>query len=213
MKVKTFIVSVMETNGYVVFDESTLDGIVIDPGSDGNKFIEFIESENINLKYIVLTHAHFDHIGGVNEIKEKTGAEVMLCRGEEIIAESGRYNLSAVHGCPVTVHADKVLEDGEIVSFGGLSFKVFITPGHTPGGGCFYFENEAVLFTGDTLFYGSVGRTDFELGSISDLIASIKNKLLVLPENVIVYCGHGPKTSIGFEKENNPFVSENAGLF
>lgn len=208
MKVKTFIVSPMETNGYVVFDENTLDGIVIDPGSDGNKFLEFIEAEKINLKYIVLTHAHFDHIGGVDEIKRNTGADIMLCKGEEVIAENCRYNLSAFHAPSVTVYADRILSDGEIVDFGKLSFKVFITPGHTPGGGCFYFEKERVLFTGDTLFFGSVGRTDFELGSMESLIASIKKKILVLPDEVIVYCGHGPKTSIGFEKKNNPFIYE-----
>lgn len=101
----------------------------------------------------------------------------------------------------------------EILSFGNLSAKIIKTPGHTPGGCCYYFENESVLFSGDTLFYSSIGRTDFPDGSYADLIESINNKLMSLSDNVIVYCGHGPKTSIGFERENNPYISKNLDLF
>ena len=210
MRIKTFIVSVMETNGYIVFDEKTLDGIVIDPGDSPELFIEFIEKENINIKYIALTHSHFDHIGGVDEIKKATRAEVLMCEGEEVISENPINNLSAVYDSPYTVKADVILHDGEIFSFGNVTAKVIKTPGHTPGGCCYYFEKEGVLFSGDTLFYGSVGRTDFPNGSFSDLIDGIKKKIMVLPDDTLVYCGHGPKTQIASERKNNPYFSENS---
>jgi len=213
MKIKNFIVSPMETNGYVVFDEKTLDGIVIDPGDSPELFIDFIKNENLRIKYIALTHSHFDHIGGVDEIKKSVGGEIVICEGEEIIAESPRNNLSCVYGPEITLKWDKILEDEDTFSFGGLTAKVFKTPGHTPGGCCYYFENEGVLFSGDTLFYGSIGRTDFPDGSFSDLISAIKVKLMPLPDEVIVYCGHGPKTQIGFERKNNPYVSDDSDLF
>lgn len=208
MNIKTFIVSEMETNGYVVFDEKTLDGIIIDPGDSAEQFIEFIKSEKINVKYIALTHSHFDHIGGVNEIKKAVGADVIMCEGEEIISENSANNLSALYDYPYTVKADRILKDGEEISFGNISAKIIKTPGHTPGGCCYYFKDVDVLFSGDTLFYGSIGRTDFPNGSLEDLIRAIKDKLMVLPDNTVVYCGHGPKTRIGFEKKNNPYLSE-----
>ncbi len=213
MRVKTFIVSMMETNGYIVFDEKTLDGIVIDPGDSAEFFIDFIKKENLKIKYIALTHCHFDHIGGVNEIKNSVGGEIVICDGEKIISEDASNNLSALYDSPYTVKADKILNDGDSFSFGNIMVRVFKTPGHTPGGCCYYFENERILFSGDTLFYGSVGRTDFPFGSFSDLINGIKNKLMCLPDDVIVYCGHGPKTQIGFERLNNPYISENSDLF
>lgn len=209
MKVKTFIVSVMETNGYIAFDEKTLEGIVIDPGDSAELFIEFIEKENINIKYIALTHSHFDHIGGVNEIKKATGAKIIMCDGEEIISENPTNNLSGVYDSPCVIKADKIFFDKNTFSVGNITVTVIKTPGHTPGGCCYYFEDEGILFSGDTLFYGSVGRTDFPNGSFSDLIDAIKSKLMCLPPDTIVYCGHGPKTQIGFEKENNPYIFEN----
>ena len=213
MRVKTFIVSMMETNGYIIFDEKTLDGIVVDPGDSEELFIEFIQKENINIKYIALTHTHFDHIAGVDGLKKATGADVIICDGEEIISENPTFNLSGVYDIPITLKADKILKDGENIEFGNLSAKVLKTPGHTPGGCCYYFENEGVLFSGDTLFYGSIGRTDFPNGSFSDLINGIKEKLMVLPDDTVVYCGHGPKTQIGFEKENNPYISSDSDIF
>ena len=213
MRIKTFIVSAMETNGYIIFDEKTLDGIVIDPGDSSELFIEFIEKEKINIKYIALTHSHFDHIGAVSEMKSIAGAEVIMCEGEEIISENSINNLSAMYDYPYTVKADRLLYDGELISFGNIAAKVIKTPGHTPGGCCYYFEKEKVLFSGDTLFYGSVGRTDFPNGSFSELIDGIKKKLMVLPDDTVVYCGHGPKTQIGFDRKNNPYFSNNSELF
>lgn len=206
MKIKTFIVSNMDTNGYVAFDENNLEGIVIDPGDEAKKFIDFIKKENIKLKYIILTHAHFDHIGGVDEIKKEFGAEIAMCEGEEIVSEKPDINLSKMFHKPLNIKADKLFCDGDTFSFGDITAKVIKTPGHTPGGCCYYFENEKVLFSGDTLFYGSIGRTDFPYGDFSALISGVREKIMRLPDETIVYCGHGPKTEIGFERNNNPYV-------
>lgn len=206
MRVKNLVVSNMETNAYVVSDEETLEAIIIDPGAEAEKIIEFIEAENLKVNAIVLTHAHFDHIGAVKALKEKYNVKVMLCRGEEVIIENGRYNLSYGFGDIIELKADHIFEDGEIYKFGNLQFKVFITPGHTPGGGCYYFENEGVLFSGDTLFQMSVGRSDFILGDGKALIKSIKEKLMTLPDEVIVFTGHGERTTVGFERKNNFFI-------
>jgi len=196
----------MDTNGYIVFDEITKDTVIIDPGAEGNKFIDFIENEGLKPHAVILTHAHFDHIGAVSEIKKHFNIPLMVCLGEEQVLENKNINMSSVYSEPIELKADRIFNDGENISLGSLLFKVIITPGHTPGGGCFYFEKEKVLFSGDTLFYMSVGRSDFLLGSESDLINSIKNKLIILPDDVEVFSGHGPKTSIGYERKNNFFI-------
>lgn len=206
MRLKTFVVSMVETNAYVVIDESTLNAIVIDPGDNGDEIYDFIKKENIKLNAIVLTHGHFDHIGAVNTIKKYIDVPVIACAGEEIVLENEMYNLSGMHGKGYTVKADIILNENEEYKFGNLKFKTILTPGHTPGGGCFYFENEAVLFSGDTLFYQSIGRTDFNFGSMEAILNSVK-KLMKLPDGVTVYSGHGPKTTIGFERKYNPYVS------
>lgn len=196
----------MDTNGYIVFDEFTKDAIIIDPGAEENKFIDFIENEGLKPYAVILTHAHFDHIGAVSEIKRHFNIPLMICSGEEQVLENKNINMSAIYSEPIELKADRIFKDGEYISLGSLLFKVIITPGHTPGGGCFYFEEEKVLFSGDTLFCMSIGRSDFLLGSESDLINSIKNKLMILPDDVEVFSGHGPKTSIGYERKNNFFV-------
>ncbi len=206
MRLKVFVSPDMGENCYFVIDENTNEAIVIDCGAMAEKLCKFIDGENIKLKAICLTHAHFDHAGAVSEVKKHTGAPVIICEGEEVVANSPEYNLSAVFGAPFTVPYDRVMRDGEKFSFGSLEFKVISTPGHTAGGGCFYFEREGVLFSGDTLFFMSVGRTDFPSGSASALTESIKKKLFVLPDDTAVYTGHGQQTAIGFEKENNGFI-------
>lgn len=213
MKVKTFIVSSMETNCYVVFDEESENGIVIDPGDGADLILDFIKKENIKICAIVLTHTHFDHIGAVPKLKSELNVPVCVCEGEEKISQNAKYNLSALYSTPIEIVPDKVFKDGEIFKFGTLEFSVIKTPGHTPGGCCFYFEKFGILFSGDTLFLGSVGRTDFELGSLSDLISAIKTKIMTLPDEVMVYCGHGQGTKIGFERRNNPWIAEDADLF
>ncbi len=206
MRLKQFVSPDMGENCYFVIDENTNEAIVLDPGAQGEKLCSVIDSENLDIKAICLTHCHFDHAGAVREIKKHTGAPVFICRGEEEVANSTSYNLSAMFGRPFTVAYDRVLDEGDKFCFGSLEFRTILTPGHTTGGGCFYFEREGVLFSGDTLFCMSVGRTDFPGGSMEQLMESIKNKLFVLPDDTKVYSGHGNATYIGFEKENNSFI-------
>lgn len=206
MRLKLFVSPDMGENCYFVIDENTNEAIVIDCGAMAEKLCKFIDSENIRLNAICLTHAHFDHAGAVSAVKAHTGAPVIICEGEETVAESPEYNLSAMFGSPFKVPYDRVMRDNETFAFGSLEFRVISTPGHTAGGGCFYFEKEGVLFAGDTLFFMSVGRTDFPSGSSAVLSGSIKTKLFTLPDDTVVYSGHGQQTSIGFEKENNGFV-------
>ena len=207
MKIKVEIVGgMMMQNCYFAIEEHTKNSIIIDPGADANRLISIIKNENLNLKYIVLTHGHFDHIGACKQIKDKYNTPIVICEGEEILIEHSENNLSNMTDNKIEIRADIVLKDNDIFKFGeSLHFKVLKTPGHTPGGMCLYFENENILFSGDTLFYGSVGRTDFPYGNSSDLIKSI-TRLKDLPDNTVVYSGHGDKTTIGTEKTINPYM-------
>lgn len=206
MKLKLIVSPEMGENCYFVIDEATNEAIVIDPGDQDWKLCKICDDEKLNIKAVCLTHCHFDHAGAAEKLSRHTNAPIFICENEEIVAESTTYNLSAMFGNPFTVPYDRVLKDGEKFTFGNLEFKVISTPGHTPGGGCFYFEKAGVLFSGDTLFYMSLGRTDFPGGSSRDIISSIKNKLFNLPDDTAVFCGHNNKTTIGFEKENNPYI-------
>ncbi len=206
MRLKVIVSPEMDENCYFVIDENTNAAIIIDPGAQANKLCSIVDNEHLDIKAICLTHCHFDHAGAAERLKEHTKAPVLICENEDVVAESTIYNLSKMFGNPFTVPYDRVLKEGEGFKFGNLEFKTILTPGHTPGGGCFYFENEGVLFSGDTLFCMSVGRTDFPGGSSADLIHSIKEKLCKLPDDTVVYCGHNQQTSIGFEKDNNMVI-------
>lgn len=207
MKIKVEIVGgMMMQNCYFAIEESTNDAIVIDPGNDADVLINLIEKEKLNLKYIVLTHGHYDHIGACESIKEKYNVPIVAGLGEDVLLEKAENNLSRFRTGDIEIKADIYLEDKEVFKFGeNLSFKTIATPGHTPGGICLYFEKEGVLFSGDTLFLGSVGRTDFPYSNTKDLMNSLK-KLQALPDDTVVYCGHGDKTSIGTEKRINPYM-------
>lgn len=205
MRLKLFVSPDMGENCYFVIDENTNEAIVIDPGAMAEKLKNVIKNEKYNIKSICLTHSHFDHAGAAEELREYTNAPVFICEGEEIVAESSVYNLSQMFGEPFTVPYDRVLKDGDVFDFGNLSFKVLLTPGHTPGGCCYYFEKEGVVFSGDTLFFASVGRTDFPGGDGKALIESIKNKIFTLPKETLVYTGHGKNTTVEYEIANNVF--------
>ena len=188
MEIKLEVVGNLQENTYFVIEEQTKDSIIIDPGAESDRLISIIEKENLNLKCIILTHAHFDHIGACKHIKEKFDCPLAIGKGEEILLENDENNLSKVYGNSIKLKADKYLEDNDILNFGNLSFKIIQTPGHTPGGICLYFEKEDVIFTGDTLFYGSVGRTDLPFGDFNTLANSLK-KLKNLPDNTTVFQG------------------------
>jgi len=192
------------TNCYIVGSESGGEGMIIDPGDEAKQILKKVEDMGLDIKLIVLTHGHIDHIGALKEIKEATGAEVAVHSDD---AESLKEQpLSMIFGlfCPTPPPPDRLLQDGDSIDVGDLHFEVLHTPGHTPGGICLL--GEGVLFSGDTLFRYSVGRTDLPGGSYDKLAGSIQTKLMMLPDDTIVYPGHGPETTIGDERKGNPYL-------
>lgn len=205
MFIKGMEVGSVACNCYLVGCEETKKAIIIDPGAAPQAIINMIKSSGYTVDTIVNTHGHVDHIGGNSEVKKFTGARLMIHKLDAKMLTSSAANFSMFMGRPVTSPAaDELLEDGNIIKFGNLELKVLHTPGHTPGGIC--LAADGVIFSGDTLFYGSIGRTDFPGGSYETLIKSIKNKLMVFPDETVVYPGHGPATSIAFERQYNPFL-------
>jgi hydroxyacylglutathione hydrolase len=197
----------LQCNCYILGDEQTREAIVIDPGDEAERILEMIEDYQLTVRVIVQTHAHFDHVGATGPIQEATGAEVCLHRGdqplyEHLAMQAKFFGLPPPKAAPVS----RWYDDGEEVKAGALSLQVLHTPGHTPGSVCVKSGQQRWLFSGDTLFYGSVGRTDLWGGSFEQLMASIQQKLLTLPDETIVYPGHGPKTTISQERRTNPFL-------
>ena len=206
MKIESMAVGMYETNCFLLHDEKTGEGAIIDPGSEGERIIERIEKIGFKPQMILLTHGHIDHIGAVTEVREKFNIPLWAGKGEEMMLTSASQNMSAFTGMPITcAEADRLLTEGDVVAIGATEFAIIATPGHSPGGICFY--SAGILFCGDTLFNGSVGRTDFPGCSHERLIGSIMEKLMVLPEETICYPGHGPSTSIGAERIGNPFLT------
>lgn len=198
--IRSVTVSECYTNCYICMNKDTKEGFIVDPGDDELKISVNVSRLEMTPKAILLTHGHFDHIGAVNQLKERYNIPVIVGAKEEKVLTDSRMNLSSMFGEPVKVNGDKFLEDGETFQVAGFDIQYVLTPGHTPGSGCFYIEEEQVLFSGDTLFQASRGRTDFPGGSESDIIKSIKNKLLVLPGETEVYPGHMNITNIDSEK-------------
>lgn len=198
--IRSVTVSECYTNCYICMNKDTKEGFIVDPGDDELKISVNVSRLEMIPKAILLTHGHFDHIGAVNKLKERYNITVIVGAKEEKVLTDSRMNLSSMFGEPVKVNGDKFLEDGENFQVAGFDIQYILTPGHTPGSGCFYIEEEQVLFSGDTLFQASRGRTDFPGGSESDIIKSIKNKLLVLPGETEVYPGHMNITNIDSEK-------------
>lgn len=193
------------SNSYMVYEENSKEAIIIDAGVDANEVIGKAKELGLDPKYIILTHGHVDHIISVEKIKDHFNIPVAIHREDKDMLENSAKNLSGAFGMGgVEVVPDIVLEEGDELEFGGLSLKIIHTPGHTLGGITINIGN--CLFTGDTLFAGSIGRTDFPGGSFDDIISSIKDKLLIYPDDTLVYSGHGPSSTIKAEKNNNPFL-------
>ena len=189
------------TNCYIVQDEKTKETMVIDPAGDAEKIIEMLDILNAKLKYIYLTHCHGDHIGAVNQLKEKYGGKIIAQRNAAENLKNPNITLRTYMGLEdVKIEVDARVDDNDLIHLGELEFQVIHTPGHTSGGSCLYCETENLLFSGDTLFRGTWGRTDVPTGSFEDIIDSITNKLMILPDETIVYPGHGKSTMLREEK-------------
>ena len=194
------------TNCYIVQEENTKEAIVIDPGGEPEKVIEMLNILDAKLKYIYLTHCHADHIGGVSEIHKQCGGKVLIHRDDADNLYKDSVNLASYIGAnEIKLEADSRVDNSDLIHIGDLEFKVIHTPGHTIGSSSLYCEKEKLLFSGDTLFRGTWGRTDLPTSSFEDIINSITNKLIILPENTIVYPGHGKSTMI---KEERPIYLE-----
>lgn len=205
LKVECLELGMLPTNTYLVTNEQTGECLIIDPSDGSGQIVRHLEENGAKPVAIYLTHGHDDHLGSVNDLKRKYGILCYISKDEEEFAESTYYNLSNMFGHPRAIEPDMFFLDGQKVRVLGTGMTVFLTPGHTPGGECFYFEKEKLLFSGDTLFRESVGRSDFPGGSTLALISSVK-RLMSLPEDVKVFPGHGPATDIGHERKYNPYV-------
>ncbi len=219
IRIEHVVLGMCATNCYIIFDGgsktpagfvedgSLKDGIIVDPAADVYAIKDMLNRYNVKPVAILLTHGHFDHILAVDKLREEYGAKVYAHEAEAQILEHAGMNLSLPFtGSPMATKADVYLEDGEVVTLAGYDIKIINVPGHTIGGACYYFEQEKVLISGDTLFNESVGRSDFPTGNGSLLIRSIKEKLFTLPDDVKVYPGHNDATTIAYEKKYNPFL-------
>ncbi len=205
MRIKTLVVGPIDVNCHILWDADTKEAIVVDPGGHPERILAEIKKDGLTVKAVVNTHGHSDHIGANDDICEATGAKLMIHKDDSPMLGDPRANLSAYMGLKITSRpADEYLADGDEVKFGNITMKVLHTPGHSAGGICLY--GAGALISGDTLFYGSIGRTDFPGGSLTTLVSGIKEKLLSLPDDTRVFTGHGPGTTIGDEKMINPYL-------
>lgn len=189
------------TNCYIIQDEATKETMVIDPGGEPEKIINMLKILEAKVKYIYLTHCHADHIEGVNPLQEKVGGTILIHRKDAETLNNDQVNLATYIGLPeIELQADSRIDDGDLIHIGDLEFKVIHTPGHTSGSTSLYLPEHKLLFSGDTLFRGAWGRTDLPTSSFENIINSITNKLITLPEDTIVYPGHGKSTMIKEEK-------------
>ncbi len=206
IEIAVLTVGPVQTNCYIVNKKGSTSCIVVDPGEDADKIANYIERKGLKNEGILLTHGHFDHITGVSELISMAGGRLYVCdREKELLADSS-LNGSAMVRNEVALEAEYYLKDGQVLEIADMKFRVIHTPGHTIGSCCYYMEKEKILFSGDTIFMESVGRTDFPTGNWSQLSASIKEKVLTLPSDVKIYPGHGPETDVAYEKENNPYA-------
>ncbi|NLY71228.1 MAG: MBL fold metallo-hydrolase [Clostridiales bacterium] len=206
MQIKQFITGPLQVNCYLVIDDNTNKAFIVDPGGKDKKLLNYIEENKIDVEYIILTHGHGDHICGIEFFKEALpDAKIVANEDERELLNNPRQNHSILTcGKAISVDVDKYVSDGDRLKVGDLELACISTPGHTPGGMCIYVDG--ALFSGDTLFAQSIGRTDFPYSSFDSLKESIQGKLYTLPEDTKVYPGHMGSTTIGFEKEYNPFV-------
>ncbi len=206
MNIETLVVGPIETNCYILSDPDSKEAVVIDAGDDADVILDYIQKEQLHVVYVLNTHGHFDHIQANDAVRDKTGAplaihadDVELLQNPEKIGGMFRD----VKGCRPP---EKILHNGDVLFFGAYQLQVIYTPGHSKGGCCFYEAKEKVCFTGDTLFRGTVGRTDLYGGNLGVLRNSVKERLKLLPDDVTIYPGHGPESDMAFERRANPYL-------
>lgn len=216
IKIGRMVMGVCQTNCYFLYREGEQECIVVDPADQGVSIYDALRRNGFRVTGILLTHGHFDHIWGLDALRDAVNAaaeadglepvKAYAMEAEKELLRDAQKNVSEQAGRPCTTYADVYLKDGQELILAGIQCKVIATPGHTVGGCCYYFQEAGILVAGDTLFAESVGRTDFPTGSMSTLVRSVRDKLFVLPEDTKVYPGHGEKTTIAHEKEYNPFL-------
>ncbi|GAA0121577.1 MAG: MBL fold metallo-hydrolase [Clostridium argentinense] len=200
MVIKRVVAGIYGANCYIIMDESTKEAVVLDPGGDVDDIEKAIVNLGAEVKYILLTHGHLDHTGGVDELHSIFNSKIGISEKDYILMEKGTY----VYGGEIAAGVDMFLKDKDEIKCGNFVIECIETPGHTPGGLCFKIESN--IFTGDTLFNGSIGRTDLVGGDYEALMKSIKEKLISLSEDTVVYPGHGPSSTLAKEKLMNPFI-------
>jgi glyoxylase-like metal-dependent hydrolase (beta-lactamase superfamily II) len=205
------IVGPLQVNCYILADEKTKEAVVIDPGDDANDIMKIIRDKGLSIKYIIDTHAHFDHVGANAHLKEISGAEILMHEADDALLREATKQ-AQIFGMKTAASPppDRFLKDGDVIKAGEVSLRVLHTPGHSAGG--ISLLEDGMVFTGDALFAGSIGRTDLGGGDLMTLITSIKTKLLSLPDETRVFPGHGPDSTIGIEKRENPFLSPDSGF-
>lgn len=208
MKINRFVIGPVGTNCYIVRNEESGECFLVDPADCPPELLRFIREEKLAVKAVLLTHGHFDHIMGLDGLLSEYPVPVYAHEDEKPILENADLNASSsMYGRGYTFSGAEYVSDGSRLEIAGMTAEVIATPGHTAGGCCYYFRKEKVLFSGDTLFCASVGRTDLPTGNGSRLIRSIREKLFILPDETRVFPGHMDETTIGYEKKYNPFAS------
>jgi glyoxylase-like metal-dependent hydrolase (beta-lactamase superfamily II) len=199
-------VGLLEVNCYILGDEETKEAVVIDPGGDEQEILDSLKYHNLTLKLIIDTHGHFDHVDANQPLKEATGAQIAIHAADaQMLSKPSMEALFFTGNRLRTSEADILLKEGDVLTFGSYRLKVLHTPGHTPGGISLVLEGHPLVYVGDTLFAGSIGRTDFPGGDFNTLINGVRQKIFPLGDHFTVYPGHGPATTIGQERKYNPF--------
>lgn len=208
MNIETLVVGPIETNCYIASDPVSREAVIIDAGDDAEEILAYVEKNRLQVKYLLNTHGHFDHIQANDAIREKTGAQLAIHADDvELLASPEKVSagmMSVIHGCR---EPELVLHNGDTIAFGPYQLRVIYTPGHSKGGCCFYEVQEKVCFTGDTLFRGSIGRTDLYGGNYAVLLKSVRERLQVVADDVTIYPGHGPESTMAFERRANPYLT------
>ncbi|MBW1917367.1 MAG: MBL fold metallo-hydrolase [Deltaproteobacteria bacterium] len=203
---EVLLVGLLEVNCYILGDEDTAEAVVIDPGGDAPEILDTLQRKNLQLKMIINTHGHFDHVDANQPLKEATGAPIAIHPADAtMLSQPSAEALFFTGGRVRPSEADILLNEGDLVTFGKYQLKVLHTPGHTPGGISLVMQNDPIVYVGDTLFAGSIGRTDFPGGSFEELIRSVREKIFPLGDHYLVMPGHGPATTVGQERKYNPF--------